>query len=161
MAKEVKQWITMNGQHIPIYDGESKEDAVNRAIANKNEDTRQKQIANNKKEADRLNGKKVSVYDREFGINPKNGLKVNDGTPYKTWGDAINESIDQVCKTDLLSPHKNEIKAYVESKIDSLVAQDDKKAVSPENIVAFVNNASDEWMNDNFDRLLAEKNKKR
>jgi len=30
--KEVKQWITVNGKHIPIFEGESKEDAVKRAV---------------------------------------------------------------------------------------------------------------------------------
>lgn len=55
MPKEIKQWITVNGQHIPIYEGESKEDAVNRAIKNKDEDDKEKQIAKNKKQADTLN----------------------------------------------------------------------------------------------------------
>lgn len=33
--KEVKQWITVNGKHIPIFEGESKEDAVKRATNKK------------------------------------------------------------------------------------------------------------------------------
>lgn len=28
--REIKQWITVNGKHIPIYEGESKDDAVKR-----------------------------------------------------------------------------------------------------------------------------------
>lgn len=32
MAKEVKQWITVNGHHVPIFEGESKADAVKRAV---------------------------------------------------------------------------------------------------------------------------------
>lgn len=32
MAKEVKQWITVNGVHVPIFEGESKADAVKRAV---------------------------------------------------------------------------------------------------------------------------------
>ena len=59
--REIKQWITMNGQHIPIYDGESKQDAVNRAIADKNEKTKESQIAKNKEQADRLNGKAYEI----------------------------------------------------------------------------------------------------
>jgi len=55
--REVKQWITVNGQHIPIMDGESKDKAVNRYIAEKNEDTKEKQIAKAKEQADKLNGK--------------------------------------------------------------------------------------------------------
>ena len=58
MAREVKQWITIDGQHIPIFEGQSKQDVVNSFIAKKNEDTKEKQIAKNKAESDRLNGKK-------------------------------------------------------------------------------------------------------
>ena len=39
--KEIEQWITVNGIHIPIFDGESKSQAVNRYIAKKNEETKQ------------------------------------------------------------------------------------------------------------------------
>lgn len=45
----------MNGHHIPIYEGESKQDAINRSIAKKNEDIKERQIAENKKQADQLN----------------------------------------------------------------------------------------------------------
>ena len=33
--KQVKSWITVNGKHIPIFEGESKEDAVKRATNKK------------------------------------------------------------------------------------------------------------------------------
>jgi len=55
--KEPKDWITVNGKHIPIFEGESKDDAYNRYVAKTNEDTKEKQIAKHKEEADRLNGK--------------------------------------------------------------------------------------------------------
>lgn len=58
--KEIKQWITINGQHVPIFEGESKQDAVNRAIAKNNEDVKEKQIAKNKEQADKLNGKSAN-----------------------------------------------------------------------------------------------------
>ena len=63
MAKEVKQWITVNGQHVPIFEGQSKQDAIDKALkhqknVDKDEDKKEKQIQANKKEADRLNGKK-------------------------------------------------------------------------------------------------------
>lgn len=32
MGKEVKQWITVNGVHVPIFEGESKEQAVKNAL---------------------------------------------------------------------------------------------------------------------------------
>ena len=59
MAQE-EQWITVNGRHILIGAGESKEDAIRRAIAQKNSDTKQKQIERNKEQADKLNGKSDS-----------------------------------------------------------------------------------------------------
>ena len=52
MAKEVEKLITVNGVHIPIFKGESKKDAINRFVAKKNDDIKQKQIAKNKEEAD-------------------------------------------------------------------------------------------------------------
>lgn len=62
MAKQVKQWITVNGQHVPIFEGQSKQEAVNNALkhqksVNDDIDKKEKQIADNKKEADKLNGK--------------------------------------------------------------------------------------------------------
>ena len=52
------QWVTINGQHIPIGAGESKDEAVKKFLAEKKEDNidrQEKQIANNKKVADELN----------------------------------------------------------------------------------------------------------
>ena len=64
MAKrEVKDWITVNGQHIPLYEGDTKDKAVARYIANKNEDTKNKQIAENQKQADDASGKKLVLKD--------------------------------------------------------------------------------------------------
>ena len=55
--RQIKDWITVNGKHIPLYEGESKEDAVNRAIAKHNEEVKEKQIAKNKEQSDELSGK--------------------------------------------------------------------------------------------------------
>lgn len=63
--RKIKQWITINGVHVPIYEGESKEDAVKRSISKAkenvkaNEDQKAKDIAKNKVEKDKLNGKAV------------------------------------------------------------------------------------------------------
>lgn len=92
MAKEeVKDWITVNGKHVPIYEGESKQDVVNRVIANDNEDIKQKQIARNKAEADKLNKKDADkkqekLEDRLKGDDLEDAkdfiaeLKANDAT---------------------------------------------------------------------------------
>lgn len=58
--REIERWITVNGKHIPLYDGESSQDAYNRAIARLNEDKKQSDIERNKAQADILNGKKSS-----------------------------------------------------------------------------------------------------
>ena len=55
--KEPERWITVNGRHIPVYEGETKDQAVNRYIAKQNEETKEKQIAKHKEQADKLNGK--------------------------------------------------------------------------------------------------------
>lgn len=52
-----EQWITVNGRHVLIKDGESAEAAISRSIINHNEDIKEQQIAKSKAEADRLNGK--------------------------------------------------------------------------------------------------------
>ena len=85
--KQVKDWITVNGQHIPIFEGESKSDAVNRAIAKSNEDKKNADIKRNKEESDRLNKrekKSNKLEDRLKGddlLNAKDTieeLKAND-----------------------------------------------------------------------------------
>ena len=58
--KEPKDWITVNGRHIPIYEGESKQDAYNKAVVKMNEDKKKADIERNKKESDKLNGKSTS-----------------------------------------------------------------------------------------------------
>lgn len=55
--REIKGWITVNGVHVPLFEGESKKDAISRAIAETNESDKERQIARNKEQADQLNGK--------------------------------------------------------------------------------------------------------
>ena len=78
--KEPIDWITVNGKHIPIYEGESKQDAYNRAVAKDNEDKKKSDIARSKKEADKASGKidtsKSTVED--FDINSLGELKDAD-----------------------------------------------------------------------------------
>ena len=51
MAKrEVKQWITVNGVHIPIFNDQSKNDVI-KEYTNYSEKQKDKQITDNKKEA--------------------------------------------------------------------------------------------------------------
>ena len=72
--KKIIDWFTSNGKHIPIYEGESKQDALNRSIAKDNEEKKQSDIEKNAKEADRLNKKKDksnSLEDKYKYINPR------------------------------------------------------------------------------------------
>ena len=88
--KEIKDWITVNHKHIPIYEGESKQDAVNRAIAKDNEEQKQKDIEKRNREIERLNPstqKKVS--DDDFDIKSLGELKDADDLQ-----DFIRENID-------------------------------------------------------------------
>ena len=76
------QWITVDGQHIPIKAGESKDDAVKRFIANR-EAQKDKQIENNKKQAEELNAdrKTVSTQDEhKKAIEELSKDKYEDGT---------------------------------------------------------------------------------
>ena len=77
MSSDDIQWITVNGRHIPLGAGESKEDAIKRAF-----DDKERQIANNKKEADRLNkGRVVSTQEKhEKAIEELSKDKYEDGT---------------------------------------------------------------------------------
>ena len=56
--REPVAWITMNGSHVPIYAGDSQADIYNRSVANRNANTKDKQIAQNKAQADKLNNEK-------------------------------------------------------------------------------------------------------
>lgn len=87
--KEIRDWITVNGQHVPIFEGESKEDAVSRAVAKHNEDKKNADIKRNKEEADTLNKKAKKsnkLEDRLKGddlLNAKDfieELKANEAT---------------------------------------------------------------------------------
>ena len=70
--REIERWITVNGSRIPIFKGESEKDAVNRSIADKNEKTKNEQIAKRKEDIDKLNGKSTSQKNAEaLGIDYK------------------------------------------------------------------------------------------
>lgn len=64
--KEPIKWITVNGVHVPIFEGEDTEIAVKNHFAkqvNKDADEKKKQIQSHQKEADRLNGKERTKED--------------------------------------------------------------------------------------------------
>ena len=56
--RKIVKWITVNGVHVAVYEGESDKDAYNRHVAKSNEETKQKQIAGYQKNIDKLNNLK-------------------------------------------------------------------------------------------------------
>lgn len=81
--KEIKDWITVNHQHIPIFEGQSKQDAINKAkkhqkSVNDDEDKKQKQIAENKKQADKKNNEEKGISDYGLTHRPGNPLEYPD-----------------------------------------------------------------------------------
>ena len=92
--KEPKQWITVNGQHIPIFEGETKDQAVNRYIAKTNEEKKQKDIARNKAQADKLNGKKSKEQTKEQKLAELK--KQYDATPSILTKSAIKTKMEMI-----------------------------------------------------------------
>lgn len=64
--REVKDWITINHKHVPIYDGESKQDVYNRIVANANEEKKTNDIKRNQAEAEKLNGKNSNIPNKSI-----------------------------------------------------------------------------------------------
>lgn len=104
--REPKEWITVNGIHIPIYEGETKAQAINRHIIEKNEETKEKQIEANKKQADELSAKKKKPDEKDTKqkqleiiqkYNPKDP-KINKQATWiesvkdiRTWAEAMED----------------------------------------------------------------------
>lgn len=76
---EITGWITVNGKHVPLMDGESKTDAVKRALS-KDVDTKQSQIDKNKAEADKLNNKTATYQTVKDGVKKLSSDKYGEGT---------------------------------------------------------------------------------
>lgn len=56
--KEITGWITVNGKHIPIFEGQTKDEVKNKVIAKANEEKKKKDIENSKKQAEKADVKK-------------------------------------------------------------------------------------------------------
>lgn len=65
----VKDWITIKGVHIPIFEKESKQDAYNRQVAKSNEDIKQKQIAENKRQAQQAQSQSSNKLPRRLYLD--------------------------------------------------------------------------------------------
>ena len=87
--REIERWITVNGARVPIFVGESSQDAINRHIANQNANKQESDIAKAKEEADRLN-KKEENYSH---ITLYHGTDAEDIKEFNTKGKESNEAV--------------------------------------------------------------------
>ena len=96
--RKITGWFTMNGKHVPIFDGESKEDAVKRSVANNNEDIKNKQIAQAQAERDARNkavGKVVQKMSEKLGKKPSSSDNFSENDK-KFIKDMIKEATSRV-----------------------------------------------------------------
>ena len=115
--REIERWITVNGARVPIFAGESEKDAINRSIADRNEKTRQEQIARNKEEADRQNEKPNS-------LTSKTGLWHDPEYDRVVSADAIKSQYEKMVEEDILDPNKTSLEKFAK---DNFTELDNKK----------------------------------
>ncbi|MBP5423827.1 MAG: hypothetical protein J6Y78_15430 [Paludibacteraceae bacterium] len=90
--RKITGWFTMNGKHVPIFDGESKEDAVKRSVANNNEDIKNKQIAQAQAERDARNKAVSKVAQRmseKLGKKPSSSNENDKNIKFDDYSDFI------------------------------------------------------------------------
>ena len=119
MGKEVKQWITVNGVHVPIFEGESKEDAVKNYL--------------NKRKAEAGKKKSGNAYDELGKKVEENRKKMANASPEEKTK-LINEThdmmvrMDQMMQNAKLRPVK---KASSKMSKEELRAKRDDPSTSP------------------------------
>ena len=91
--RDIERWVTINGVHIPVFKSSGIKSTVN-----KNLDDREKQINNNKKQADKLNKKPAST-SRKKKTTKSDVKKLNDLMSskynYDTDTDAVEKEINE------------------------------------------------------------------
>lgn len=124
--REVKMWITVHGKHVPLFEGESKADAIGRAFKNtsasKDADKKESTIAKQKSEADRLNSEdkyrdsvkssgKATIKDGKIMFNGKPVDKLDVSTPGEksSKGTTDGSSLADHLKNGELTPERQEV----------------------------------------------------
>lgn len=87
MQREVENWITINGKHVPIFKQDSKRDTTYKAIAVSNENKKNAEIAKNQEIANQLNAGKVNKLSRystpkEIQVYYKNKYNISVDNSY-------------------------------------------------------------------------------
>jgi len=65
VEREIEKWVTIKGVHVPIYKGETTQDAYNRQVAKNNEDLKAKQIEQSTKNIKDINDSKGTTRKEE------------------------------------------------------------------------------------------------
>lgn len=111
MGKEVKQWITVNGVHVPIFEGESKEDAVKNYLSKRKAEAGKKKSGNTYDEM----GKKVEENRKKMGnASPEEKRKlINENHDLMT-------KMDQTMQNAKLKPVKKETVESLQEEYNKL-----------------------------------------
>ncbi len=180
-TKEIKQWITINGVHVPIYEGETKADAAKRAIfkqkenIKKNESDKEKDIARNQANKDKANytdkikeayknaWDKKSDYADVEKLKNESGLSKRELAGIKNDAESEYEKARKDSTKDKpydYSKEKEEIKGYSDKHLQELQALHSEQLKN-----ATTKEAWEDWnrkakiINDEWDRRNAIKDK--
>ena len=112
--REIERWITVNGTRVPIFKGESVEDAIKRKIGNKKEtdkkesetkqtetqkqissdqDKKEEQIANNRREAEQAGNKQADTKSNVDRIYERYKDKIDEEAEKfrEKWGNSYDD----------------------------------------------------------------------
>lgn len=93
--KEPKAWITVNGVHVPIFDGDTTESAIKNhmsKVVNKDANDKQKQINNNKKEVAKRNNESVNTNKQSAGVSDRQRKTAENYLKKVVWNTAFDGS---------------------------------------------------------------------
>lgn len=135
----VKDWITVNGQHIPIMEGQSKDEAIKNAMGRqeqvkKENDAKQRQIDENKKQAE--------AKQKEDRLKEtQSQMKFKDATSFEDFKKANFNELKEMLKKDrdvdiegLWYETRAEIEKQNLKEIDVEEALDTIREAMPQNI---------------------------
>ena len=87
--KEPVAWITVHGVHVPLFEGDSKEDAIRRAITGKNPHTKPKSLADTP-QSKLTTEQKQKLAEKQLKKNPNDTLAKHQIEANKKEADRLN-----------------------------------------------------------------------
>lgn len=116
------RWVTINGRHVLIKEGESATEALNRSIAESNADLKKKQIAQNKAQSDKLNGKQTMKMSKDYyKKNVDMGVEFEEEDGHRYWEQCKGSEVEA-----LIDKKTKDGRTYL-SDVDFAVKQSDPK----------------------------------